>query len=49
MFEHVSGHISIHEPYPIEYLGPLQSLWKDSSIQETFAKGHTFAFNENIK
>ncbi|KAI8636996.1 guanine nucleotide binding protein, alpha subunit [Parasitella parasitica] len=41
--------LSIHEPYPIAYHQPLVSLWKDKSIQTTFTKGHTFAFNENIK
>ncbi|KAG2210452.1 hypothetical protein INT47_002394 [Mucor saturninus] len=49
MFEHINGQISIHESFPIEYLEPLQSLWKDNSIQHTFLKGNTFAFNENIK
>ena len=49
MFEHVSNSLSINEPYPEEYLQPLQSLWKDPSIAKTFAKGHTFAFNENIQ
>lgn len=49
MFEHISGHLSINESYPIEYLEPLKSLWKDQGIQDTFSKGNTFAFNENIK
>lgn len=49
MFEHIIHHLSANESYPIEYLEPLKSLWNDESIQQTFAKGHTFAFNENIK
>ncbi|KAI8373778.1 guanine nucleotide binding protein, alpha subunit [Blakeslea trispora] len=51
LFEDISGacQLSIHEPYPSDYLEPLKSLWDDESIQSTFSKGHTFAFNENIK
>ncbi|KAI8075830.1 guanine nucleotide binding protein, alpha subunit [Gilbertella persicaria] len=51
LFEDVSSasQLSIHEPYLIDYLSPLKSLWQDESIQTTFSKGHTFAFNENIK
>jgi hypothetical protein len=33
----------------MQYYQPLLSLWQDASIQATFAKGNTFAFNENIK
>ncbi|KAI9349984.1 guanine nucleotide binding protein, alpha subunit [Pilaira anomala] len=49
LFEHATGNISIHEPYPIQYLAPLKSLWNDQGIQKTFDRGNTFAFNENIK
>jgi guanine nucleotide-binding protein subunit alpha len=49
MFEHIINTLPAHEPYPIDYLEPLQSLWNDASIQKTFSKGHTFAFNENIQ
>lgn len=51
LFEHPvsSFQLSIHESFPPDYYQPLVSLWTDGSIQTTFAKGHTFAFNENIK
>ncbi|CAO3636595.1 unnamed protein product [Mucor fragilis] len=51
LFEHPvsSFQLSIHESYPVDYHQPLVSLWSDKSIQATFARGHTFAFNENIK
>ncbi|KAL7316748.1 hypothetical protein PS15m_003198 [Mucor circinelloides] len=51
LFEHPvsSFQLSIHESYPTDYHQPLVSLWKDKSIQKTFSRGHTFAFNENIK
>ncbi|KAK4508942.1 uncharacterized protein ATC70_013215 [Mucor velutinosus] len=51
LFEHPvsSFQLSIHESYPMDYHQPLVSLWKDKSVQATFARGHTFAFNENIK
>ncbi|KAG1191085.1 hypothetical protein G6F36_002607 [Rhizopus arrhizus] len=48
LFEQIPTTLSLQESYPIEYLEPLKSLWKDKGIQETFSKGHTFAFNENI-
>ncbi|ORY98719.1 guanine nucleotide binding protein, alpha subunit [Syncephalastrum racemosum] len=41
--------ISQGMPYPVEYLGPLKSLWADKGIQETFAKGNQFALNDNVQ
>jgi guanine nucleotide-binding protein subunit alpha len=49
MFEHAPVTLQTDEPYPIEYLEPLKSLWVDEGIQTTFAKGNTFAMNENIE
>ncbi|RCH89300.1 hypothetical protein CU097_000329, partial [Rhizopus azygosporus] len=48
LFERRPTSLSMHEPYPIEYLEPLKSLWKDKGIQATFEKSNTFAFNEDI-
>ncbi|ORE11927.1 guanine nucleotide binding protein, alpha subunit [Rhizopus microsporus var. microsporus] len=48
LFERRPTSLSMHEPYPIEYLEPLKSLWRDKGIQATFEKSNTFAFNEDI-
>lgn len=33
-------HLRDHQPFPLLYLGPLQSLWKDPCVQGIVAKGN---------
>ncbi|KAI7891026.1 guanine nucleotide binding protein, alpha subunit [Mucor mucedo] len=36
-----------NQPYPIKYLQPLKSLWKDAGIQAAKEKGNMFALHDN--
>lgn len=39
--------LSRNQPYPIKYLEPLKSLWKDAGIQAAKEKGNMFALHDN--
>lgn len=40
--------LSTGEPFPVKYLEPLKSLWRDPAVQATYARGHEFAAPENL-
>ncbi|KAI9301891.1 guanine nucleotide binding protein, alpha subunit, partial [Cunninghamella echinulata] len=44
---HEPPSINKNEPYPIQYLLPLQQLWEDSGVQEACKQGNTFALHDN--
>ena len=37
------------EPFPIEYLAPLKSLWQDENLQAAYERGNEAALPENLK
>ena len=37
------------EPFPIEYLIPLKSLWRDENLQAAYERGNEAALPENLK
>lgn len=37
------------EPFPIEYLTPLKSLWQDENLQAAYERGNEAALPENLK
>lgn len=37
------------EPFPIEYLMPLKSLWQDENLQAAYERGNEAALPENLK
>ncbi|CAO3621525.1 unnamed protein product [Cunninghamella echinulata] len=41
--------IKPNEGYPLDYLHPLKSLWKDKSIRQIYLMGNTFALSDNVQ
>lgn len=37
------------EPFPLNYLTPLRSLWKDIGVQKALRRGNEVALPENLK
>ncbi|KAG8834075.1 hypothetical protein FRC18_002652 [Serendipita sp. 400] len=37
------------EPFPLQYLGPLQALWEDKGVQKALLRGNEVALPENLK
>ena len=37
------------EPFPIEYLTPLKSLWQDENLQAAYERGNEAALPENLR
>lgn len=37
------------EPFPVEYLAPLKSLWQDENLQAAYERGNEAALPENLR